>query len=104
MSEEYPWTVASVSISFPKYRTPYRIYVNASIETLKQYAVENPMVVIFCFYTNIEDVPDFSGISDFKWAERIVEPLYLGNFSDPNKAMEQVLKNIMEDKDEWVSV
>lgn len=64
----------------PEVKLPYTIRVNDTVENIKAYAEENPLVYVMTFYTGcVENVPEWPDLYGEKWATRVLQPLWIGN-------------------------
>jgi hypothetical protein len=87
----------------PSYQPRYAILRNKSAAEVEDFARTHPRVFVFAFATlSIEDCPDYSSLAppdepDIMMPEHrhyIVQPMYLGNFDEPEKAIRSVIEQV----------
>lgn len=85
-----------------KVKLPYTIYVNAPMETIKGYALDNPMVYVIVFYTL-----DYKGTDDWdealgkEWATRVLSPVWVANTEEMELYTNHFLTLDGMTKDDW---
>ena len=78
----------------------YTVFVNADLESIRDYCQDNRNVYVLPFYTgSVEQVPDFSDVWGDKDFLRVCTPYWLGGNENQCHQMQQVIKMLLNEDD-----
>ena len=86
--------IVNVALELPSpLKTLYAVLCDRSLEAVEEFSTTHPLCFVFPFYTKaLDDVPDYSAIA----SNHILQPYYVGNLSNVNSAIHQIVNLTLE--------